>query len=296
MSRTTLVTCAGLLTCGLLAGVVLRKWIPERCTSPTEAEKARLMAFVRIKYKLPPTTEIGVADGGVAFGSCFRKLVFASLSGRPFHATLFTSPDFRFLTNELLNARPDPKEAEKLQRETAESLVRGNSPVRGIDEAPATVAVFSDFQCPYCARMAKTLNEVADAEGDRMRVIYRYFPLSMHSWARPAAEAAACAQRENNSAFWSFHDFLFAHQRQLSVQNFGQTVTQWARAAPNLNTEQFERCVKESLTSGQIDQDIALGNDLGVHATPSVFLNGAPVDASSPDELLALIRHAAEKR
>jgi protein-disulfide isomerase len=275
------------------AGAALRHWMPERCTTLTEAERARLIAFVRIKYKFPSITQLAVADGGVECGSCFRKLVFASLTGRPFQATLIASPDFRFLTKELRNAQPDPNETAKRQRETADSLARGDSPVRGIDKAPATVAVFSDFQCPYCARMAKTLNEVAD--GDRLRVIYRYFPLSMHPWARQAAEAAACAQRESNAAFWSLHDFLFARQRQLSAKDLGESITEWERTVANLNKQEFERCVKASLISGQIDQDIALGNDLGVHGTPSVFLNGKPIDVSSPDEFKALIRHAAER-
>ena len=264
--------------------------MPDRCAPPDEADKSRLKSFLRIKYKLPPGAEIGVADGGVAFGSCFRKLVFATLSGPPFRAELFASPDFRFLTKELLDARPDPKEAAERQREAAQSLVRGNVPVRGTGKAPVTLAVFSDFQCPFCARTAKVLNGLGDSEGDRLRVVYHYFPLSIHPWARPAAEAAACAQRQSNTAFWSLHDFLFAHQNELSVDNLGQHVAQWGRTAPDLDPGQFERCVRESLTSGQIEQDVALGTELGVRGTPALFVNGEPVDGSSADELRALVR------
>jgi protein-disulfide isomerase len=278
---------------GLAAAAVLRLWNADQCTSLDEARRTRLISFVRTKYNLPSNADIGVADGGTVFGSCFRKLVFASLSGRPFRAELFASPDFRFLTNELLDARPDPKETLQLRRQTAADLVRGNLPVRGSEKAPVTLAVFSDFQCPYCARMAKTVNDLAASHGDGLRIVYHYFPLAIHKWARSAAIAAACAQRQNNPAFWSLHDYLFAHQRDLSPDNLRARITEWARTAPNLDQESFEMCVSKELTSGQVDQDMALGEELGVHATPTLFLNGEPLDASSPDELRALIARAA---
>ena len=259
MTRVTVAICVALLMVGLAAGAALRMWMPDRCTPPNDADKARLTSFLRIKYKLPPGTEIGVADAGVASGSCFRKLVFATLNGPPFRADLFASPDYRFLAKELLDARPDPKEAAERKRETAESLVRGSLPVRGTGNAPVILAVFSDFQCPFCARIAKGLSELTDSEGDRLRVVYHYFPLSIHRWARPAAEAAACVQRQSNAGFWSLHDFLFAHQKELSVDNLRERVVQWARTVPDLDQGQFKKCVSESLTSGQIEQDVALG-------------------------------------
>ena len=278
---------------GVAAGAALRVWSANRCATPGEADKARLVDFVRAKYKLPADAEIGVADSGTAFGSCFHKLVFASLSGRPFRAELFASPDFRFLTSELLDARPDPLEALRRQRETAAALLQGNLPTRGTDKAPATLVVFSDFQCPYCARMADTLNGLAASEGDRLRIVYHYFPLSMHRWARPAAEAAACAQRQSDAAFWSLHDFLFAHQRELTVDNLRPRVADWARTAPHLDQGQFETCARDGLTAGQVEQDMALGQEVGVNATPTLFLNGEPVGGTSVDELRASIRQAA---
>jgi protein-disulfide isomerase len=275
---------------GLATGGALRLWNAERCAALGEADKGRLVTFVRTKYRLPSNAEIGVADSSTEFGSCFHKLVFASLSGRPFRAELFASPDFRFLTKELLDARPDAMETLRQQRERAAALVQGNLPTRGTGKAPATVAVFSDFQCPSCARMAETLNSLAASEGDRVRVVYHFFPLSMHRWARPAAEAGACAQRQSNAAFWSLRDFLFAHQHELSVDNLSQRVSDWAGTTPNLDRGKFEACVNEGLTSGQVEQDMALGEEVGVHATPTLFLNGEPIDGATPDELRASIR------
>ena len=237
-----------------------------------------------------------MADAGVAFGSCFRRLVFANLSGPYFRTQLYASPDYRFLTNELLDVRPDPKEVAERRRATAESLARGNLPTLGSGTAPVTLAVFSDFQCPYCARMARTLSGVVNSEGDRLRVVYHYFPLSIHLWARPAAEAAACAQRQSNAAFWSLHDYLFAHQAEFSTGNFPDRVARWARTGPNLDQGRFNKCVNGSLTSGQIEQDLAFGTELGVRGTPTVFVNGERADGLSEDELKALVTRAAGER
>ncbi len=293
MKRTLVITCAVVLIAGLAAAAALRLWSTNGCVLPGTADKARLISFVRSRYKLASNADIGVADGGAVLNSCFRKLVFASLSGSPFRVELFASPDFRFLTNELLDARPDPKEALERQRRTAADLVRGNLPVRGSEKAPVILAVFSDFQCPYCARMARTVNDLAASHGDGLRIVYHYFPLAIHKWARSAAIAAACAQRQNNSAFWSLHDYLFAHQKDLSPDSLRARITEWARTATNLDRRSFEMCVSKELTSGQVDQDMALGEELGVNRTPTLFLNGEPVEASSPDELKTLIRRAA---
>jgi protein-disulfide isomerase len=296
MNRATAVMGSALLLGGLTVWAALGRWAPDRCAPPSETDKARLIGFVRLKHKLPPGAEIGMADGGVALRSCFRKLVFATLSGPQFRAEYFASPDFRFLTTELLDAQPDPKEAAQRQRQTAESLVRGNFAMHGPGQSPVTLAVFSDFQCPFCARMAKVLDELAVSEGDRLRVIYHYFPLSFHPWAKPAAVAAACAQRQSDDAFWSLHGFLFSHQAELSLSSLGSRVAEWARAVSNLDQTAFQNCFGKSLTSGQIEQDVALGEELGVRGTPALFLNGEPVDTSSADDLRVLVRHAAVAR
>jgi protein-disulfide isomerase len=291
MRRAVGVTASLVLMC-LAAGGAWRALTPVRCPAPSGTDKNRLIGFVRARYKLPPAADVGMADGGVVPGSCFRKLVFASVSGRRFQAELFASPDFRFLTTDLIDAKPEPEAQKEQRRETAASLTRGNPPFRGSGGAPVTVAVFSDFQCPFCAGMAKTIEGLAASEGDKLRVVYHYFPLSIHRWATRAAEAAACAERQSNIAFWDLHDFFFAHQRELSSERFEERLAIWAKAEPDLDQAQFQRCVVNSLTSGPVEQDIALGTELGVRATPSVFVNGEPATGSSPDELRDLVRRA----
>jgi protein-disulfide isomerase len=169
-------------------------------------------------------------------------------------------------------------------------------PARGPVGAPATIAVFSDFQCPFCAGIAKTLDSLAEAEGDRLRIVYHYFPLPMHHWARQAAIAGACAATQNNASFWNFHNYVFAHQHELSPENFAIRASDWELGVADLDAKRFEWCLSQGGSSGRIEQDIALGEELGVHSTPTLFLNGEPIEARSMDELRSLVSRAANAR
>ena len=149
--------------------------------------------YVQKKYKGPPTARLGVTEAPFASPSCFRKLLFQSQDPKSsFRLELFLSPDLRFLTRELLDSTVDPIVEERKKAEAlAAGLTRGSFPVQGKENAPVTIAVFSDFQCPYCARFADLIKEVLP--DDRVHLVFHHLPLPMHAWARRAAEAAACA-------------------------------------------------------------------------------------------------------
>ncbi len=89
----------------------------------------------------------------------------------------------------------------------------GGDPSKGPKDAPVTLIEFSDFQCPYCGRVAPVLKRLEDKYGDSVRFVFRNYPLPMHPQAPKAAEAAACAQDQKK--FWEMHDRLFAHQDKL---------------------------------------------------------------------------------
>jgi len=228
--------------------------------------------------------------------TCYRKLRFTSQdSTRPFRLELYVSPDFRFLTRELLDSRIDPiEEARQKQQALEAGLTRGNFPALGPPNAPVTLAVFSDFQCPYCARMAQTLKEVLPAAGDRVRLVYRYFPLPMHPWARPAAEAAACAQEQGNNYFWTLHDFIFEHQREFTPDSIGPKLTEQAAGLAGLGRDRFTSCLANKKTAAKVQDDVAFATANGINATPTLFLNGQQIRIVASEQLLTLIRELSE--
>lgn len=154
---------------------------------------------------------------------------------------------------------------------------------KGAASAPVTVALFSDFQCPACKRVNPILEEILGAYGDKVQLAFRQYPLvSIHPQAHKAAEAALCAGDQDK--FWPMHDALFARQRELEPAQLKQ------RAAElGLDAQRFETCLDGGAHAQTVARDMAAGRDLGLASTPSLFVNGRPVDLTqggSPEDLL----------
>jgi protein-disulfide isomerase len=99
----------------------------------------------------------------------------------------------------------------------------------------------------------------------------------MHAWARPAAEAAACAQEQGDTYFWKIHDYLFARQRDLTAGNLRDKLVNYAGTLSNFDTARFTTCIDQRQTAKKVEQDVTFGAESGIRATPAVFLNGTQV-------------------
>lgn len=133
-------------------------------------------------------------------------------------------------------------------------VAQGNFPSSGSESAPVTIAVFSDFQCPYCARFASMMKELAPRDG--VRLVFRHLPLSMHSWARPAAEAAACAQDQGAGYFWRLHDYLFEHQREITAGNLVPKLVEYSKSFSAFDQRKFADCLDRRATAARVGQDV----------------------------------------
>jgi protein-disulfide isomerase len=153
----------------------------------------------------------------------------------------------------------------------------GSSPVKGSASAPIELIEFADFECPYCLQASPTVKKVLDAYGDRIRFVYRNFPLQNHPHARPAAEAAQCANEQGQ--FWAYHDRLFGDPGKLSDGELKQTA-----AALGLNADQFNKCVDDHKFAKVVETDAEAGADAGVTGTPAFFINGRPLSGAQPFE------------
>ncbi|MCC6791190.1 MAG: DsbA family protein [Thermomicrobiales bacterium] len=140
---------------------------------------------------------------------------------------------------------------------------------RGPEDAPATIVMYGDYQCPYTR---KAVNEVAKLEqhaGGRFRFIFRHFPLrELHPRAQAAAEAAEHAGQHGR--FWQMHDQLFAHQDALDDADLAAYATKLGIPAPGADGH-YEAGHKYL---DRIESDIAGGIRSGVGGTPTIFING----------------------
>ena len=144
-------------------------------------------------------------------------------------------------------------------------------------KAPVTIVEFSDYQCPFCSRAEVTVDQVMKAYGDKVRLVFRDFPLPMHAQARGAAEAANCASAQGK--FWPYHGKLFANQSALGDDK----LKEYAKDL-GLDTAKFEQCLAAKPFKAAIDKDIADASKVGVTGTPAFFINGRMLSGAQPFE------------
>jgi protein-disulfide isomerase len=147
--------------------------------------------------------------------------------------------------------------------------VSAQNPAKGAANAPVTAQVFSDFECPFCVRVAPTLDDVEERFHGRLRIVWRNYPLPMHERARPAARAAlAVFAQGGNAAFWKLHDWLYSPEADLSDAGLRR-----AAVKLSLDPATIEQAAHSPSYDAAIDADVAAGDAAGIEGTPAVFIN-----------------------
>ncbi|MBK6808517.1 MAG: thioredoxin domain-containing protein [Sandaracinaceae bacterium] len=158
--------------------------------------------------------------------------------------------------------------------------VTAEQPSQGPADALVTMVVFSDFQCPFCARLNPTVEQLMRAYPTQLRVVWRNLPLAFHPNAMPAAEAAMEAFAQGGDrAFWQMHDLLFEHQRDLTRETLDRLAAQ-----VGLDTQRFQAAMDSHAHQDAIEADMALAEQIGAQGTPNSFLNGVQVTGAQPYE------------
>jgi len=144
------------------------------------------------------------------------------------------------------------------------------APIHGDRNAPVTIVIFDDFECPYCSRTVALLDTLLHDYQGEVRVVFKNFPLKMHEFSRQAAIAGLAAQRQGK--FWKLHDLLFANYNDLNQKKI-ETLAQQV----GLDMEQFKQDLLDPVLEKQIQDEITEGKTVGVKGTPTLFVNGRKV-------------------
>jgi protein-disulfide isomerase len=173
-----------------------------------------------------------------------------------------------------------PSASEAMPAPSAVAPVRvelGDAPVRGRKDAPVTLVVFSDFQCPFCGKVEPTLARVMDAYEGRVRLVWKDFPLDFHPNAVPAALAARAAGEQGK--FWPMHDRLFANQVALDRESLERHAE-----ALGLDRARFRAALDSEKNRAAVLADQRQGVAAGVAGTPAFFINGVKLSGALPFE------------
>jgi len=143
------------------------------------------------------------------------------------------------------------------------------APVLGKADAPVTLILFSDFECPWCGKLKPVLDQLLTNNKEKLRIVFKHLPLPMHPQAEPAALAAIAAQKQDK--FWQMHDALFL------TTNWTPNVIDEIAHKIGLNMEQFKADLGSQETQMQLAKDKTDAQLADVSSTPSLFINGRPV-------------------
>ena len=141
---------------------------------------------------------------------------------------------------------------------------------------------FSDFQCPFCSRVLPTVEQITREYGNRVRIVWRDYPLPFHQQAGPAAQAAREVFAQGGSdKFWAYHDLLFQNQRALERAD----LERYAQQVGGINMARFRSALDNETHKAAVEADMAAVRTAGARiGTPSFFINGRLLQGAQPFE------------
>lgn len=269
---------------------VLLMTVACRAESPMSPELERAIdKQLHATFNLPPYVDVKATElkPSTEFAGYDELSVVIAYGDQTQHRALLLSKDRKTLFSfTKMDLTRDP------QAETMAKMDLRGRPVRGNKDAKVTVVVYDDFQCPYCTRMHQTILQVLKSYGDRIKVIYKDYPLTqIHPWAERAAIDSGCLARQSGDAYWDFADTVHANGRQ--IQGEQRSLNQQQAEVDRLALEagkrhsadpaKLESCVKAQ-SKTELEESIGEAEGLGVESTPAVFVNGMKMDGAVPDQ------------
>ena len=239
--------------------------------SPLLANSVDVQPIRRIALGETPRQVVATADGQRIYVLTEAgKVHLFSGDGQP-QGSFEVGPEVTGLTpqgsNRLVLQAADKQEMVLVALQPVVAIDASQAPVLGNADAPVEIAIFDDFECPYCARAVPLLKQVLDTYPEKVKLVFKNFPLPMHKNARAAAVAGLAARQQGK--FWPLHDLLFENYNQLSPQKIRELAQQ-----AGLDMQRFDQAMADPQLQQQVNADMQEGQRIGVRGTPTIFING----------------------
>ncbi len=161
------------------------------------------------------------------------------------------------------------------------------APFKGPADAPVTLALFTDFECPYCKQIIPVLEEVLAKNPQTVKLAFKNMPLKFHKMAEPAAKAALAAHEQGK--FWPLHDRLFAESK------LSDDAIKKIASAIGLDMARFEKDMASPSIQAKLQKDLIDAQSAGVTGTPTVFVNGRAPKQRTVEGFQAIIDDELQK-
>jgi protein-disulfide isomerase len=262
----------------LIAALLLVAASTAQSDKKTAYNKAELETYVRHLWIVPPAVGVTIGDPTPSDIPGLQQVKIKLTQGQVSQEeTLYVSKDGSKILQGMaydVNFNPFKKDLDKLKTQAQPSL--------GTPGAPVVVILFSDFQCPFCKAEAQMLrkNLVSTYPKD-VRLYFVDFPLEqLHPWAKPAAMAGRCVFRQDPAAFWDYYDSIYEHQEAITADNFKSTVMTWVKDRKDIDGLALSTCMDSKDTEKEVDGELAMGKQMDIGGTPTMFVNGRRISNS----------------
>jgi protein-disulfide isomerase len=281
--RISLKVVSALLFAAAIATLGCHAQVPPAGTlSPELARRVELL--IRSRTKIPPNYTMTIGPRQPSDVAGFDKIeIVVTADGAPSHPVPFLlSADGKTLAQfNKYDISKDPR-----------TIVSGaDRPARGGPEnAAVDIVVFDDLECPFCAKMhAQLFPALLERYGNNVRIEYKDFPLSQHPWAMRAAIDTNCVGEKSSPAYWNLVDYIHLHASEIggadhSLEKANDMLDKLAldEATKNkLKTEEVAACIKKQDQTA-VKASMKIGEELGVEATPVLFINGEKLEGAYP--------------
>ncbi len=248
---------------------------------------------IRETFKVPPTTTLTPGPLVKSKYPDFNQTTVAVDDGKNKSTAVFCvthDNKVAMLSDNLfdLNVNPLARREKNLH-----TMVLHNQASVGPAHAPVTIVEYADLECPMCARFHAFLeSQLLPRYGDKVRIVFKEFPLPMHDWSKVAAIANECAYQIAPSSFFTYRSMIFSHQAGINVANVRDDMLQYGEEV-GIDRLKLAACMDTQASLPRVDEGKREGAAVGVNSTPTSFINGRMVvGMPPPEQYFALVDEA----
>jgi protein-disulfide isomerase len=236
-----------------------------------ENSPAEMAQRVQELFKIPADRKLSVGAFKPSLSPAFKQGTITVDDGKNPKQdvpVLVTQDGKHLIVSEIYNLGIDPRQ------QALRTISLHDEPSQGPASAPVTIVEYADLQCPTCARMHDFLeNTLLPRYGNKVRVVFKEYPLPMHDWSFTAAIADQCAYEMNPASYVPLRSAIFKNQQFINITNLRETLLTYGEQA-GLDRVQLAGCIDAKSSLPRIQRDMAEAKRINVDRTPTVFING----------------------